>query len=105
MLVAQTIGKYYNLEPRGILSTDVQAYTSAISKRVQVLLTEFRFVFLDNDNIFHPAIWEGLIDFLWFPEGYEEAIGDAYASEFDAGMPLWLIANFGGIVRESSQLF
>lgn len=102
MLVAQTIGKYYDLEPQGILSTDVQGYTSAVSKRVQVLLTGFCFIFLDDDDIFHPAIWEGLIDFLWFPEGYGEAIGDAFASEFDTGMPLWLIANFGGIVCESS---
>lgn len=101
MEIVDVVSPSYDLEPEGLLPSDGKAYKKAVSNRVKHLLEGFNFIFeVENeDDIFHPAIWEAVIAFFWFPKGNGDVIGEVFAAEFEnEGVPLWLISNLGGFV-------
>lgn len=101
MEVVDIASPWYDLDPEGLVPSDGGAYKEAVSNRVNHLIEDFNFIFeVENqDHIFHPAIWEAVINVLWFPTGNGDVIGEIFAVEFEnEGVPLWLIANIGGFV-------
>jgi hypothetical protein len=93
----------FQIIPENIPHSDA-TYQDAIKTRVDELLENFSFMHSGEiDGFFlNTAIFQGLINFVYFPEK-GDALGDIFWGEFEkAGMPLWLIANFGATVRPPS---
>jgi hypothetical protein len=105
MLVAvKSIIKYFHLAPENIPSSDTARYNAAIQAHVKDLLNNYNFMHShETDGLFMgPAVFQGVINFVYFPEK-GDAFGDVFLSNIQlTGMPLWIIANFGATVRPSS---
>lgn len=95
----------YELEPID-LHEGSTLYKDSIKQRVKYLRSHFNFIFDWDDDGFsiQPAIWEGLIKFLWFPPSGEVALGVMFQETFNNGMPLMLVANCGASVCFSRLL-
>lgn len=83
-----------------------EEYRHAIRNRVKYLRKDFNYIFDWDDDGFsiQPAIWEGLIKFLWFPPSGLVPLGAIFQDDFNNGMPLMLVANCGASVCRSHIL-
>lgn len=88
---------FYNLPPDGTSPNALEHQASDVP-RARGLLANFALMHGDGGPFKNLAIYEGLIALVWFSDHWGAAIGERYAADFDNGMPLWLIANFGATV-------
>lgn len=97
-----SVGRLYNLDPDDV-PKHTEDYKKAVQNRVAHLRSDFNYFFELGPNGYriHPVIWEGLIEFLWFPKDGAAPLGVVFSSHFDEGVPLMLAANCGSTVCPS----
>jgi hypothetical protein len=94
------------LKPEKVSCSDTTQYNAAVQTRMEELLGNFSFMHSHGiDRLFkNPAIFQGLINFVYSPKK-GDALGKLFSGKFEkAGMPIWLIANFGATVCLLSYL-